>query len=106
MGWVGYVAAWIAAALFWALASASGAGRSPLVTLPYGVLAMSAAGVMGVGVWRLTGRLSWDRDRVRFVAVHALALIAFATVYATSLYWPDLVSGRAAQALAQLRRSP
>jgi hypothetical protein len=40
MGWIAYILAWLAAAMFWTLASASSAARSPLETLPYGLLAM------------------------------------------------------------------
>ncbi|HEX2342763.1 MAG TPA: hypothetical protein VHI98_19950, partial [Vicinamibacterales bacterium] len=60
MGWIAYVIAWLAAACFWSLASASTAGRSPLETLPWGLLAMATAGLMGVVVWRLTRRVAWD----------------------------------------------
>ena len=41
MGWVGYVIAWLLAALFWTLASASSSGRPPVQTLPYGLLIMA-----------------------------------------------------------------
>jgi signal transduction histidine kinase len=105
-GWVAYGVAWAAATLFWALASASGSGMSPLQTLPYAVFAMGSAAVMGVGVWRLTGRLSWDWRAPAFVAVHALALAAFSIVYATSWIWLDAVRGEFARALAEVPRSP
>src|SRR5215470_508774 len=60
MGWVGYVIAWVVAALFWAMAASWGSSRPPRETLLYGFLAMGTAGVMGVGVWSLSGRLEWS----------------------------------------------
>lgn len=93
MGWFAYALAWLATALFWALASASSAGRSPLETFPYALLAMGSAAVMGLGVWRLTGRVSWDWRAPSFYLVHATALAVFSAVYATSWMWIDLVGG-------------
>lgn len=106
MAWTLYVIAWLAAALFWTLASAVGASRSPLETLPYGLLAMGSAGLMGVGVWRLTGRVSWDWRSTRFYAVHVVAAAAYSLIYSTSWAWPDLVAGRVTAALAAFRASP
>jgi signal transduction histidine kinase len=103
MGWIGYVIAWIVAALFWTLAGASSSGRPALETLPFGLLAMGAAGTMGVGVWRFTGRVRSEGRLLRFLAVHVPALVVFAIVYASSLAWPDLVAGRGAMALVRLR---
>ena len=103
MGWLGYVIAWLLAALFWTLASASSSGRPPVQTLPYGLLIMGVAGTMGLGVWRLTGRVRTDGRPGRFLVVHGLALAVFACVYASVLAWPDVVTGRAAGALARLR---
>src|SRR5262245_19992225 len=104
MGWLAYVIAWLLAALFWTLVSASSAGRSPLETFPYGLLMMGAAGTMGLGVWKLTARVRIDRNLLRFLAIHALALAVFACVYASAMVWPDVLRGRAAEALGQLRR--
>jgi signal transduction histidine kinase len=106
MGWVVYALAWLAAALFWALAAASGAGRSPFEALPFALLAMGSAALLGVGVHWLTGRVAWDGRSASFYVVHASALAVFALVYATSWMWPDVVTGRIAEALAQLRSSP
>ena len=106
MGWIAYAAAWLAAALFWSLASASSAGWSPLRTLPWGLLAMGVAGGMGVGIWRLTARLNWDRRAASFYAIHAGALAVYASVYTTALVWPDLLLGRFDAALAGVRDSP
>ena len=106
MGWLAYVAAWLAAALFWSLAAASSTASSPLETLPYGLLAMGSAALMGVAVWRLTNRVRWDWHALSFHAVHGLALVAYSTIYATSWIWPEAVSGRLGEAVDGLGRSP
>jgi hypothetical protein len=49
IGWIGYVVAWVLTALFWTLAGASSSGRPVLDTLPFGLLAMGAAGTMAAG---------------------------------------------------------
>src|SRR5262249_45578218 len=103
MGWLGYVTAWLLAALFWTLASATSSGRPPVETLPYGLLMMGVAGTMGLGVWRLTGKLRTDGRLLRFLAPHGLALVVFAVVYATAMAWPDVLTGRAVGALGRLR---
>lgn len=100
MGWILYAAAWLAAALFWTLASAMGANRSPLDTLPYGLLAMGSAAVMGLGVWRLTGRVAWDWRSARFYIIHALALSLYSVAYAAFGVWPELMAGRIDRAIA------
>jgi signal transduction histidine kinase len=106
MGWLAYVVAWLAAALFWALAAASGAGRSPFEALPFALLAMGSAAVMGVGVWRLTSRVVWDWSAKSFYATHASAIVVFSVLYAISWIWPDVVRGRFAAAAVALRTSP
>jgi signal transduction histidine kinase len=106
MGWLACIAAWMAAAVFWALASAASGGMSPLETLPYGALAMGFAGVMGVGVWRLTARVAWDWRRAGFYATHAAALAVYAVVYATAWWWPEIAMGRVADPVEAFRTSP
>ena len=106
MGWIAYVIAWLAAALFWSLAAASSAGRSPLEALPYGLLAMTAAASMGLVVWRLTDRVKWDWRSPSFYATHGIAMIVYSVVYATSWMWPDLARLRIAGAFMALRTSP
>src|SRR4051812_43818497 len=106
MGWLAYIVAWLAAALFWALAAASGAGRSPFEALPFAVLAMGSAALMGVAVWRLTNRVAWDSSATSFYAAHAVAILVFSVVYAISWIWPDVVNGRFAAVVASLRTSP
>jgi len=106
MGWIAYAIAWLAAALFWTLAAASTAGRSPLETLPYGLLAMGSAAIMGLGVWQMTARVAWNWRAPAFYAAHGLAAAAFSVVYATSWLWPDAISGRLPEAFAALRASP
>lgn len=106
MGWIAYVVAWLAAALFWSLAAASSAGRSPLEAFPYGLLAMGSAALMGVAVWRLTNPVAWDWRAPSFYASHAAALVIYSVVYASSFVWPDLIRGEVAAGLAALRASP
>ena len=106
MGWVGYVIAWVVAALFWALAASWGSHRPPRETLLYGFLAMGTAGLMGIGVWALSGRLEWNWRSRRFLALHLLSMIGFAALYAVSWIWPDVVTGKGATSLATLRTSP
>jgi LytS/YehU family sensor histidine kinase len=105
MGWIAYVIAWLAATLFWTLASASSAVRSPLDVLPFALLAMGPAAVMGLAVWRLTKREPWDWRAPSFYAVHASALAAYSLVYSTSWVWPDLVAGRFHSAMTAVRSS-
>lgn len=106
MKWIAYVIAWLAATLFWTLASASSAGRSPLDTLPFAVLAMGPAAAMGLAVWSLTGRVAWDWRAPSFYGVHAAAIAAYTAIYSTSWLWPDLVRGHIRIALDALRSSP
>ena len=61
---------------------------------------------MGLGVWALSGRLEWNWRSRRFLTLHAVSLVGFAAVYATSWTWPDIVTGHGAAALASIRSSP
>jgi LytS/YehU family sensor histidine kinase len=106
MGWIAYVIAWLAAACFWSLASASTAGRSPLETLPWGLLAMATAGLMGVVVWRLTRRVAWDWRAPSFYIAHGTGLVLYSVLYSTSWAWLDLASGRVSEAIGAIRTSP
>jgi two-component system, LytTR family, sensor kinase len=106
MGWIAYGIAWLAAALFWSLAAASSAGRSPLDTFPFGLLAMGSGAIMGLAVWRLTNRVRWDWHAGSFYVAHGAALPIYSVLYATSWMWPDVVTGRFTTALAVLRTSP
>lgn len=67
---------------------------------------MGSAALLGVVVWRLTGRVEWNWRKPSFYAAHAIGLVLYSIVYATSWMWADFVSGRAAEAFAQLRTSP
>jgi signal transduction histidine kinase len=92
----------MAAALLWSLASAASSGRPPLQALPYGVLVMSVAGTMGLGVWRLAQRVPWNWRAPSFYLSHGLALIVFSAIYSTAWSWPDFLAGRQAEAMAAL----
>jgi LytS/YehU family sensor histidine kinase len=61
---------------------------------------------MGVAVWHLTDRVPWDWRSPGFWASHLAALAVYASVYTTSMVWPDLFMGRIAAAYAGLRTSP
>src|SRR6266850_2535295 len=98
IGWVAYALAWLAAATVWALAAASSARTSPASTFPFGALGMSAAALMGVGVWRLAGRLPWERRGARFYLVHGLCLALYAAGYTAAFFLPDIARGRVATA--------
>ncbi len=106
MGWIAYAVAWLAAALFWSLAAASTANMSPWRALPYGLLTMGASGLMGVGIWRLTNRVTWDWRSPAFYAVHAVALTIFSLLYSISPSLPDLAGGSLLAILTELRTSP
>src|SRR5687768_13809444 len=106
MGWIAYIVAWLASALFWAVAAATTSGLSPFQTFPYGLLAMGSAAIMGVAIWRLTGSLEWDWRAGAFYAVHAIGLAIFSFIYSISWAWPDLLRGRFAIAFDAFRTSP
>ncbi|MEW6321333.1 MAG: histidine kinase [Acidobacteriota bacterium] len=106
MAWIAYAAAWLTFAVVWAFAGAASAGASPLATLPFALVAMGFAAAMGVGVWRLTGRLPLDGRSTRFHVTHAGALAAYCLVYATSWAWIELATGGVAATLQALRASP
>ena len=106
LGWIAYVAAWFAAATLWALAAAWGAQMSPSETLPYGLMVMAVAGLMGIGVWRLTGRVHWRSGFASFSAFHAVALAGYAIIYALSSVIPDLAKGEFGTAARGLWNSP
>ena len=106
MGWIAYVVAWLVSALLWAVAAASAGRLSPLQTLPYGLLAMGSAAVMGVAIWHVSARVEWNWRSARFYLVHALALTLFTFLYSTSWAWPDLLTGRFAVAVQAFRTSP
>ena len=106
MGWIAYAFAWLAAALFWTVAAAAGAAISPLEAAPFALIGNTFAALMGVGVWRTTGRVAWDPRSRRFYVVHVADLVVFSIVYATSWFWIDIFQGRIEQAIAGMRGSP
>jgi signal transduction histidine kinase len=105
-GWLAYAAAWIAGAGLWTLASATSSRVSPLVTLPYAVLVMGTAAIMGIVVWHLTAILTWRSPRASFLTTHAVALCLYVCIYATSPAIPDLVRGDIAAVSAEIQQSP
>jgi sensor histidine kinase YesM len=100
-----YVVAWLAAAVFWSIASSATAGSSPIAMLPWGLLTMGTAAVLGLGIWRLTARVPWDWRTPATYVVHAAALVAFSAIYATSWMWIELFT-RPYEVMSLLRSSP
>jgi signal transduction histidine kinase len=106
MTWIAYAAAWAAAAVFWSIASAGTSALSPLEMLPWGLLTMGTAALLGVGCWHLTGLVRADGRTWITYASHAVAMLLYSVVYATSWVWVDVVAGRTNEALGMLRSSP
>jgi LytS/YehU family sensor histidine kinase len=106
-GWIAYGLAWLAAALFWTLASVNTAANvDPWAMLPYGLLIMGSAALMGVGVWHLTARIPLNWRAPVFYGVHAPALAIYCVIYSTVWVVPDFVQGRVAEGLNAIRTSP
>lgn len=102
--WIGYFLAWTTAAVLWAFATATSYasfggtfGRLLPVGLYLGMSMMGAAGLLGIAVWRLTGRLDWNPGQARFLAGHLAALCVYSVLVATAFVWPDLLSLRSDQ---------
>ena len=100
-----YVVAWLAAAVFWSIASAATAGSSPIAMLPWGLLTMGTAAVLGIGIWHLTSRVPWNWRTPATYVVHAAALVTYSVIYATSWVWIELFT-RPNDVLGLLRSSP
>ena len=82
--WAGLLVIWATGVLFWTLAAARGAGEPPLHALPFGVVQMGVAAVLAVGVWYLTGAVSWRTRGAPFAAVHLAGIAVFAAGYAAA----------------------
>lgn len=99
--WLLYAAAWLPPALLYGAAVAAQRTVEPAATLPEaiasGLFIMGAAAVLGVGVWRLSGRLPLVRGRgLRFIAAHFALAGAYAALWTgIQLGWLWLVAGRA-----------
>jgi hypothetical protein len=79
----------------------------PSVAAPWGLIAMGTAAVLGVAVWRLTGRVPWEDVRTtRFWAIHVAAAAAYATVYTVALCLPWGLTKGWDSALEGVRTSP
>jgi sensor histidine kinase YesM len=106
MGWIAYAAVWLTFALVWTLAGSASSGIAVADTLPYGLLAMGSAALMGLAIWRLTERIPPDWRSVRFYITHAIAFVLFGAIYSTSGLLMDLAAGRIGIGIQQLRTSP
>src|SRR5262245_39694380 len=105
-GWAAYALAWVALAVLWSGAAAISSRMSPLVTLGYGFLIMGTSGVMGVGVWWLTGKVSWDDRSPRFYLAHAAALLLYAIGYTAATFVAELYENGIIRAIVQVWHSP
>ena len=99
-GWLAYALAWATLALLWSLTARNSSGIPLATAVQFGVVIMSTAAVLGIGVWRLTAQLPWDRRSVTFYAVHALCAIAYAASYTVAAALPDLMRGSFGRAIA------
>jgi signal transduction histidine kinase len=106
MVWIAYAAVWLTFALVWALAGAASSGTSASEALPYALLAMGSAAVMGIAIWLITARVPPDWRSIRFYLTHGAGVAVFCVVYSTSWMLFDVVEGRFAAAVEQLRASP
>ncbi|MEZ5320240.1 MAG: histidine kinase [Vicinamibacterales bacterium] len=106
MAWLLYALIWLTFAIVWTFAGATSSGSRVREAVPFALAAMGSAALMGVGIWRLTGRVPLDWKRRRFYVIHGLGLLLFCQVYATAWMWPDLVTFQFARAFTELRTSP
>jgi signal transduction histidine kinase len=105
-GWIVYALGWVALAILWSVAAAISSNVSPIRTLWYGFVLMGTAGVMGVGVWWLTGKLAWDRHSFRFYATHAICCVLYAAGYTAAVFSAEALEGNFRRAFASAWRSP
>lgn len=106
VGWALYVCAWAVAGAVWSVVAGRAAGMAIASALPYGITAMTVAGVLGIGVWHLSGRLTWSPRSIRFFGAHVAAVALYSPAYATSAVWIDLVAGRGLSGLPAIVASP
>lgn len=105
-GWTLYALGWLTAGVSWAAVAARSSGMPLGSALPYGVTAMGLSGLLGVGVWHMTGRLPWSPGAGRFLGSHALVMPGFVGAYATSAVWIDIAAGRGLTGLPAIVASP
>jgi signal transduction histidine kinase len=105
-GWLAYALAWVAVALMWTLAATMSSRVAPALAMQFGLVIMGTAGVLGVGVWWLTGRLPWDRRSFAFYAVHACAAVLYAISFTLASLLLDLFKGYFTTALGAVWNSP
>lgn len=84
--WLLYWLAWIPIGGLYTAALASEIS-SLREAIAGGALAVLVAGLMGMGIWRLSGRLPWpDRQRGRFAAIQIVAALVFVTIWVGAIY--------------------
>ena len=99
-GWIAYGLAWATLALLWSLTARTSSGLPLDMAARFGVLIMTTSAILGIGVWRLTGHLPWDRRSLAFYAVHATCAIAYAVSYTVAASIPELARGSFSRSVA------
>ena len=83
--WLLYALAWVPIA---ALYIAALAQEIPLRrAVEGGIISVAFAAVLGVGVWRLTGRIPWRSERIGgFLLLHGLLAVVFSLLWLGAMY--------------------
>jgi len=113
MKWIAYTLAWVTAALLLGLATAIGyfnlggaIGDVVYRGLFISTSMMSMGGLLGVVVWRMTGRVAWNPRKSSFLLIHVAALIVYSGLFATAWVWPTILIGRGQHLLFKLTSPP
>ena len=80
--WLIFISIWAAATVVWTLVASSSPTETSLEALPFGAAQMGAAGLLGLGIWRLTAAVPWAPHSPRFFLIHGAAMVTFAFLYA------------------------
>jgi signal transduction histidine kinase len=92
-GWIAYALAWTTLALVWAL-TAKTSSKLPLAyVVRVGVTTMATAALLGIAVWRLTGRLTWNLRSPAFYAVHAVGALLYGLSFTLASLVLEIPSG-------------
>src|SRR3982750_4529590 len=80
--WLWYAAAWIPAAIFYAIPMARTRPMSAFQALMQGFSHVIPAAILGIGVWRLTQLIEWPpRNKWQFIALHLLGAVTLSVVW-------------------------
>ena len=78
--WARFVLIWVIAALLWTLAAVR-MGMPPLEAVNFGGGQMAVAGLLTLGIWRLSARVPWRPRSWPFVLIHVGAMGVFAAAF-------------------------